>query len=971
MELTTMRFRSLLDFVTGSSRRAARRRPASRRLSVEALESRVVPSISFRAAGVYSTGASNTLSEVSGDFNRDGAIDLAVANAGNSSVSVFLGRGDGTFADPTNLLVGTGIGAVAAGDFNGDGKPDLVAADAGSNAALLLKGNGDGTFQNPLSFAAGQSPSALAVGDFNGDGKPDLAVISSWNNTVSVLLNDGAGGFRAPATYSVGASPQAVVVGDFNGDGKPDLVTANGSSSSVSVLLNQGGGGFGPAVDYATGAGPSGVAVGDLNGDGKLDLATAGGSAASVLLGNGNGSFQSPVNYATDSPVFSIAIADFSLDGKPDLALGFVSITYSSWTFDTGLSECTDGTDGWGFYPPDPGPCCYEIYATSYETDMAVGVSFLEGNGSGAFGPETDVTSNWYSETSDYGQPDLYETIPSLAVADFDGNRGADVAAVESSDPVDVLLNNQPRDSVQMAVSPASAAAGVARSVTISAFDPAGNPDPAYTGTVHFASSDAQADLPVDYTFTPADHGVHTFSVILKTAGSQSISVQDIATSASAMAGVQVTPAAASILTVTASAGAIVTGQSANIGVEAFDPFGNIATGYTGTVHFSSSDPGATLPANYTFTAADQGLHSFSATLRTDGLQSVIAADTRSPAISGQTVIGVAPVAGISGPTAGAIDQDLTFALSGSGGASAGTIFTFQLDWNGDGNIDQTVSGVSGMTVTHSFGFAGYTNVKLTASVDGVASAAANWGLNILHVWMWVEPDIADPTRQALFFDGSAMGSQTIVLSPGAGNGVTVSYNGSVLGNMTPWGSLPFAHLVVYGGGGNDVIRLTGGLAVPAVIWGGQGDDTLDAQGSTAANVFLGQAGNDTLLGGGGNDLLIGGLGGDTLKGNGGDDILIGGTTSYDSDLVSLYALMREWSRTDVSYTTRVNHLKGGAGGLNGTYVLTTTTVFDDGVTDTLYGNAGLDWFFARMTGKSSQKDRVQDLSSGEVLTSW
>jgi Ca2+-binding RTX toxin-like protein len=123
-------------------------------------------------------------------------------------------------------------------------------------------------------------------------------------------------------------------------------------------------------------------------------------------------------------------------------------------------------------------------------------------------------------------------------------------------------------------------------------------------------------------------------------------------------------------------------------------------------------------------------------------------------------------------------------------------------------------------------------------------------------------------------------------------------------------------------------------------------------------------ADTDTLLGGSGNDILIGGLGADTLRGNGGDDILIGGTTSYDSNVAALCAVLREWGRTDISYSTRVSHLKGGTGGLNGAYALTTATVFDDGVADTLYGNAGLDWFFARKTGTAGQKDRVQDYSS-------
>src|SRR5262249_62168635 len=107
--------------------------------------------------------------------------------------------------------------------------------------------------------------------------------------------------------------------------------------------------------------------------------------------------------------------------------------------------------------------------------------------------------------------------------------------------------------------------------------------------------------------------------------------------------------------------------------------------------------------------------------------------------------------------------------------------------------------------------------------------------------------------------------------------------------------------------------------------------------------------------------------------GNGGDDILTGGTTSDDANPAALCALLAEWGRTDASYSTRVNHLKNGGGlnggGLNGTYLLTTAVVHDEGVTDTLYGNAGLDWFFACTSGSSAKKDRVGDRASGEELT--
>src|SRR5262249_35162336 len=54
--------------------------------------------------------------------------------------------------------------------------------------------------------------------------------------------------------------------------------------------------------------------------------------------------------------------------------------------------------------------------------------------------------------------------------------------------------------------------AGVAGSLTVTAKNADGTTDTSYRGTVHLTSSDPQAELPADYTFTAADQGVHTFS---------------------------------------------------------------------------------------------------------------------------------------------------------------------------------------------------------------------------------------------------------------------------------------------------------------------------------------------------------------------------------------------------------------------------------------------------------------------------
>ena len=61
------------------------------------------------------------------------------------------------------------------------------------------------------------------------------------------------------------------------------------------------------------------------------------------------------------------------------------------------------------------------------------------------------------------------------------------------------------------------------------------------------------------------------------------------------------------------------------------------------------------------------------------------------------------------------------------------------------------------------------------------------------------------------------------------------------------------------------------------------------------------------------------------------------------------------------SYSTRVNNIRNG-GGANGAFVLDDTTVIDDGLKDTLWGDGGLDWFLFG-TG-----DKLKDKVASELV---
>jgi len=89
---------------------------------------------------------------VTGDFNGDGKLDVAVVVERVSEISILLGNGDGTLQPHQDFVVGANPLGLAAGDFNGDGKLDLVVANANDSTVSVLLGNGDGTFQNKVDY---------------------------------------------------------------------------------------------------------------------------------------------------------------------------------------------------------------------------------------------------------------------------------------------------------------------------------------------------------------------------------------------------------------------------------------------------------------------------------------------------------------------------------------------------------------------------------------------------------------------------------------------------------------------------------------------------------------------------------------------------------------------------------------------------------------------------------------------------
>jgi hypothetical protein len=353
-----------------------------------------------------------------GDFNGDGHLDWAVSNGGDSSIWIYLGKGDGTANLPTIIPL-TGLGPVwlTAVDLRGNGMLDLVVAEADSGTVGVLLGNGDGTFQTEVEYTVPNPPLFVLGGDFNVDGKLDIAVGmigSTATGPVAVLPGDGQGHLGA-ALYTAAAQPSVgawLATADLNGDGKPDLVVVDPDDllphGGAQVYLNNGNGTFTPGqlffANGSLGAGPPeqalSVALADLNGDGCPDaVVTDGFGLGWIYTGNCKGTFTDPAfsHVALGDIGGAIQLIDMNHDGKLDIVTSGVLLSVA-------------GGIGFG-----------EVAGNL--------VSVLFGDGAGHFG-----SGRVYR-----GEPSMY----GLGVGDVNGDGFPDViTANQGSNSASVFLND-------------------------------------------------------------------------------------------------------------------------------------------------------------------------------------------------------------------------------------------------------------------------------------------------------------------------------------------------------------------------------------------------------------------------------------------------------------------------------------------------------------------------------------------------
>jgi hypothetical protein len=193
-------------------------------------------------AGTFTRGrlmaeTAPTFWATAGDFNNDGVMDFT--GAGGIFGHTYFGNADGSFQPPIDAFVAAPSGSIS-GDFNGDGNIDIAMLRAtprqdGSNYGISVAiGAGDGTFFNgAIGIVFGQLPiSNLVAGDFNADGLSDVAAYNTNTGTIQVIAGDRQFFGRAIASLPV-ASSGVMFAGDVDGNGSPDLVLSNSLNFTV------------------------------------------------------------------------------------------------------------------------------------------------------------------------------------------------------------------------------------------------------------------------------------------------------------------------------------------------------------------------------------------------------------------------------------------------------------------------------------------------------------------------------------------------------------------------------------------------------------------------------------------------------------------------------------------------------------------------------------------------------------------
>jgi methionine-rich copper-binding protein CopC len=330
------------------------------------------------------------------------------------------------------------------------------------------------------------------------------------------------------------------------------------------------------------------------------------------------------------------------------------------------------------------------------------------------------------------------------------------------------------------------------------------------------------------------------------------------------------------------------------------------------------------------------------------------------------------PTVDITGPTDIVRGHPVEFTLSAqdSSASNLAGLWTYDIDWDGDGKFDEQHVGPATLTTTRVYPNNGSWTIFVQATAqDGSTTSLDSTAVRV-HSFL-TQPDPDDPTKTNLLLGGTP-GADTYFFLLGS---LFIFQENSVVAFSRVTLPVFNGKMILYAQAGDDVIAADFTLT-PNEIYGGDGDDVIDGgflndliDGGTGNDVLRGDSyggnGNDTLLGGDGDDILIGQFGADVLRGGRGSDLIIaGGLFVDDYTIDQTFALRREWT-SGRSYAERVANISGvGTGPRNNgnVFIVPHATVEHDEAVDQVFGEDDQDWLIA-------DADDLTDVDDLEILT--
>ncbi|CAF4175209.1 unnamed protein product [Rotaria socialis] len=441
----------------------------------------------------FSTESSRVVWIQATDLKNDSITDLVTANYATRSVSVsvILGYGNGTFSNPSTYSTrfDSFPFMVVSGDFNGDKRMDLAIANFGTNNAGIMFENGKGIFGTQKQLSTGSnsysysialsdlnndfildlvvanyenksigvaSPYSIGIGDFNKDNSMDVIATNNGSSNVGILLGYGNGSFASSIMYLTESSSSiSIAICDLNKDNRLNIVLINNDTNRIDILLGYDEG-FPMQTEYAIGSDPNCGVVRDFNNDTVVDIATtnqygntitvggfnndrqlytvvtnSGNSTVSVLLGYSNDSFVKHATYSAGTPAKHLAVGDFNKDNRNDIV-----VTNPGKNTISVLLEFGNGyLENRVAYSTGAFPMCVAVGDFNNDTCLDIVVANYDGNtvsvlleyGNGPFQSQTTFPTGAYP----------YH----LAVGDFNSDTRSDVVIVNNEEStVSVLL---------------------------------------------------------------------------------------------------------------------------------------------------------------------------------------------------------------------------------------------------------------------------------------------------------------------------------------------------------------------------------------------------------------------------------------------------------------------------------------------------------------------------------------------------